>query len=330
MKQSKNIIEVELSFRLVNFDFNGFDQFQLADNILLRKMLPQELNAKYPIKSIYIGLGEIEAKSWDNHLIEAVMNVELPEIEVEKVYRVEQTYQYQNLIIQPFLYNGLLSNSMTYATHYFIKNKEQKTLCSLGYKGYNFFPDKLDLHQLESISKTYNIIGEANLDNILNRALNRLFIALKEDLHSPNMVNSPNWDKILDLVISLETILLSSKNTIKTELTYRFKLNGASLLWDVTGYEKRKIFEVLGNVYEIRSKIVHGGDDKKIVSEIDKILHKLNIIDNSGGNGVGKLLSLSNLLEGWIRLLVEKIVKIPIDKRPYKIEGGWEELIWKE
>lgn len=324
------MVEVELSFRLVNFDFDGFDQFQLAENILLRKMSPDEMGRKYPINSILIGLGEIEAKSWNNHLIEAVINLELPENEVEKIYSVEQTYQYQNLIIQPFLYNGLLSNSMTYATHYFIKNEERKTLCSLGYKGYNFSPDKLELHQLESISKTYNVLSEANSDIILNRALNRFFIALKEDLHSPNMVNSPNWDKILDLVISLETILLSSKTTIKTELTYRFKLNGASLLWDVTGFDKRKIFEVLGIIYDIRSKIVHGGDDKKIVSDIDKILRKLNIEDNSDGGGIGKLVLLSNLLEEWIKLLVEKLVGIPIEKRPYKIEDGWESYIWNE
>lgn len=328
MKQNKNMVNVEVSFRLVNLDFDGFDEFQLAENILLRKMSSIELNIKYPIKSIYIGLGDLEKQSWENHQIESIINLNIPESELEKVYSVEQTDLYQNLIINLFLYNNYITGSMIYATHCSIRINNNITLCTLGYKGYNFVPNKLNLHQLQKISNTYNILRLINSDVVLSRALNRFYIALKEDLHSPNMVNSPNWDKIVDFVISLESILLSTPDNNKSELTYRFKLNGSSLLWDVTGLDKKIIFEVLGKIYGIRSNIVHGGDDKNIERDIDIILSKLKIDYEKEVEGIGKLMILSNLLENWIRISIEKLANIPLEKRPYKTVGGWEEYIW--
>lgn len=330
MTQSKNMINVELSFRLVNLDFYGFDEYELSENITLRKISSSELKLKYPISSIYVGLGILESKNWENHLIEASINLELHESELENLFRVEQTHKYQNLIVQPFQYEGFLPNSMPYATHCSINVNETITLCTLGYKGYKFEPEKLNPQQLESISKAYKIIFLVNSDIVLRRALNRFFIALKEDLHNPNIVNSPNWDKVVDFVISLETILLSTPNENKSELTYRFKLNGASLLCDITGYEKRIIFEVLGKIYGIRSIIVHGGDDEKIVNMIDNIFSKLNIPKESEGNSIEKLMLICNLLESWIKLLIEKLANMPEENRPYKTVGGWEDYIWNK
>ena len=325
---SEKIIDVEMSFRLVNLDFDGFDEFQYAENIVLRKLSKDVLDIKYPTKSIIVGISDSEKQSWNNHLIEATIHLRLPESEAKSVNKVVPIHIYENLIVQPFVFSGLLTESVPYATHCFIKLNERKILCSLVYKGYKFVPDKLERHKLEEISNSYKILCDANSDIVLKRALNRYFIALKEDLHNPNLVNSPNWDKIVDYVITLETIFLSTPKDNKSELNYRFKLNGTSLLTDIIGFDKRVIFDVLGKIYEIRSIIVHGGAEGRIIKNIDTIFSKLEISDVSEGNDIGKLMILSNLLESWIRLLIEKLTTIQIEKRPYNIEGGWEDYIW--
>lgn len=61
-------------------------------------------------------------------------------------------------------------------------------------------------------------------------------------------------DGIVDYAIGLEALLLKG---IKDELSYRFALRGATILfWD--GGEREKIFNELRDFYEVRSKIVHG------------------------------------------------------------------------
>jgi len=62
-------------------------------------------------------------------------------------------------------------------------------------------------------------------------------------------------DAIIDYAIGLEALLLKD---INAELSYRFALRGATILaWD--SGEKEKFFIQLQDFYDIRSKIVHGG-----------------------------------------------------------------------
>jgi hypothetical protein len=322
--------DVEVSFRLVNLDFEGFVEFQFSENIIFRKLSPEDLHIKYPVKSMIIGVGEFERANWDNHLIEATIKLNLTESKLKELVTVVQTNKLENSITNPFQFNGQIENSLPYATHCYIRTKSRHIKCTLVYKGFKFMPDKLKLHQIQSIAKSYTILQLAASDEVLSRALNRFYIAKKEDLHSPNLVNSPNWDKVVDFVISLETIFLSSPNDIKSELTYRFRMNGTSLLHDITDFDKKVLFDVLGKIYSVRSRIVHGGIESRIVKEIDLIFSQLNISDKSEGNSIGKLLIISNLLENWIRQLIEKLVNIEPENRPYKNEGGWEDYIWND
>jgi Apea-like HEPN len=62
----------------------------------------------------------------------------------------------------------------------------------------------------------------------------------------------------LDFTIALEAALLSGTTT---ELAYRFRLYGALFLADT--FDPQETFKRLKNIYEIRSKLVHGGSIKR-------------------------------------------------------------------
>ena len=74
----------------------------------------------------------------------------------------------------------------------------------------------------------------------------------------------------LDLVIALEAALLRGA---QAELSYRFALHGALFLADER--DARKTFDALRNVYEVRSKVVHGvsklRDEKRRRAEQDVV-----------------------------------------------------------
>ncbi len=63
-------------------------------------------------------------------------------------------------------------------------------------------------------------------------------------------------DKILDLVISLEMMLL--ENNDKSQLKLQFRLRG-SLLISTTDIEKTNSFATLGKLYDYRSSVAHSG-----------------------------------------------------------------------
>lgn len=60
-------------------------------------------------------------------------------------------------------------------------------------------------------------------------------------------------DGFLDFAIALEAALLRG---LETELTYRFRLYGAMFLRE--DFPPRETFDRLKNIYEVRSKLVHG------------------------------------------------------------------------
>jgi hypothetical protein len=67
-------------------------------------------------------------------------------------------------------------------------------------------------------------------------------------------------DAVLDFTIALEGLLLPyDEDTRRSELAYRFRLHGAHYISDSPG-ERRDIFNQLRAVYDLRSRLVHGGD----------------------------------------------------------------------
>lgn len=320
--------QATVSFRMVNVDFDGFSEYQMADDILLKKLSSDILHEKYPSRTIIAGLGKIETEWWENHSIEAVITLNLSRDEQSEYFTVRRTNELENLITEPFWYSGILLNSFTYATHCQVSFRENQRLHVLGYNGYSSMPTKFSLEDLKLVSKAHKIIKEIKLDSVLSRAFNRFLIANKEDLHSPNLVNTPNIDKLLDYIISLETLLLSTREEKKNELAYRFKINGTSVLKDLIDIDKTTLLKVLGIVYDIRSKIVHGNDEVKIIKSIDSVFLILGISNSDNSSSIGKIETLSRLLNDWIKNLFEVMTKLPLKERPYNKTGGWEELLW--
>lgn len=66
-------------------------------------------------------------------------------------------------------------------------------------------------------------------------------------------------DSIIDYVIALEALLVPES---KTESVLRFRLNGARYL-EKDASERNELFADLGELYDVRSKLVHGGGTKQ-------------------------------------------------------------------
>ena len=62
-------------------------------------------------------------------------------------------------------------------------------------------------------------------------------------------------DALVDYVIGLEALLGTDEE--RTELGFRFRVRGAVVLSKVRG-ERRENMRRLGNLYELRSRVVHG------------------------------------------------------------------------
>lgn len=322
--------EVNIIFRLVNIDFEDVTEFQIDENLFLIKQPPAIIEEKYPSSTLPLGIREFDKPYWGNHSVEAQFKIESNLEEVDELIRVESIDRILNKILLPLLLSGICDNTIPYSTHSLIIYPGRRVLCVQGFNGYTFTPNKLNNEQLDRLKLSYNIIKESNTDNILTRSLDRYIIAKKEDLHHPNKVNQPNWDKIVDYVISLETIFLTTeKKSIKSEIGYRFKLNGVVLIGQLVDIDRIELFHVLGLIYDIRSRIVHGSEEKEILKSVEQIIEILKIDEDENRHGLGRLMILSKLLEKWLFLLFENMVKIPYENRPYISKGGWDRLILK-
>jgi hypothetical protein len=66
---------------------------------------------------------------------------------------------------------------------------------------------------------------------VLETAIDRFVVGRKRSLQHPNRINEPNWDKIVDYVIAMETLFLTSRGgNIDGELSYRLSVNGTLVL----------------------------------------------------------------------------------------------------
>lgn len=162
---------------------------------------------------------------------------------------------------------------------------------------------------IESIKSAQALVaGGSRSDNTLTRSLQRFLLGRKRNDAS---------DRLVDYVVAWESILLTSHGSpIAQEMSYRFALNGASLLSrtrrDISARDANKKFK---QSYAVRSKIVHGGSK----SEIEKAL---------SAAGFNSIVELCTFLESQYRKSVSYLTAIPRKDRPYLKPGGWEDLIW--
>ena len=91
-------------------------------------------------------------------------------------------------------------------------------------------------------------------------------------------------DALLNFVIVLEALLLRGE---KTELTYRFKINGANYLSNSFA-EKELRYNQLGELYEFRSRLVHGGKKYPVKRSWKKNAYKRIAYHGLGYCGLSK------------------------------------------
>ncbi len=74
----------------------------------------------------------------------------------------------------------------------------------------------------------------------------------------PGGANRNATDAVLDFAIALEALLLPyDENARHGDLSYRFRMHGAHYLAD-GATERRQVMRQLSNIYEVRSRLVHG------------------------------------------------------------------------
>ncbi len=129
----------------------------------------------------------------------------------------------------------------------------------------------------------------------------------------------------------METLFLTvDGNAIAQELAYRFRLNGASLLRKCTQGDVRQNFYALKNLYELRSKVVHGCDESTILKAANKLVAELQIDSPNYQHTLGRLLLVAKQVEEWLTDLLFYLGSLPVLERPYKKKDGWEEMLWEQ
>lgn len=170
---------------------------------------------------------------------------------------------------------------------------------------------KINDSDIDSLLRAYRIVTEfQRSDKILERALNRFLLGKQR--HDP-------VDRLIDYVIAWESILLTvNGNAIMNETSYRFGINGSSLLY-ASDAEKDRIsgLKLMKEIYSIRSKIVHGASKEDINKEINKA-------------EFNNLTDLVSDIEEKFRKVTFWLSDLKRDDRPYFKLGGWEQYLWEK
>jgi hypothetical protein len=158
------------------------------------------------------------------------------------------------------------------------------------------------------LQQAYQILSGQQDDKVLERALHRFLLGRQRlDL----------LDRFVDCVIAWESLLLTNnKQSTSEEVSYRFRINGATIL-HAAKIETNRIngLKIMKGFYSVRSKIVHGASNKDIDAEIKKA-------------GVSGIQEICNDLEEIFRRTVFWLANLKAVERPYNKEYGWEQLIW--
>jgi hypothetical protein len=119
-----------------------------------------------------------------------------------------------------------------------------------------------DMHTVTATSKVlaaYNVVNPRSAKDL---ALHRFLAGVaRQDASDflPDMTHRNAADAVLDFTIALEALLLPyDENARHGDLGYRFRLHGAYFLAEASD-ERPAIARQLSSIYNIRSRLVHGG-----------------------------------------------------------------------
>ena len=320
------VVPYSLSLRLTNFDIEN--DTELSDGIRFRKISTSTLKRKYPIESQFVPLSQME-RHWANHRIELVVEKQGTAAELESWSRIEKSDAFINSILHSFLLADVPHGNLPSATHFVVSSPIEGHCHYRGQGGMCFTPKVLTEQELDRVRRAFSLLELSKDDRVLETSIDRFVLGPKRGTHHPNRVNQPNWDKIVDYVIALETLFLTvENNAMAQELAYRFRLNGTSLLTRSHFGQPHTIFTALKSLYELRSKVVHGCGDATVLKAANKFIEVLGIDRDQHKHSIGRIMIVSEKVEEWITTLFFVLSEMPVELRPYREKQGWENMLW--
>ncbi|MDP8208479.1 MAG: HEPN domain-containing protein [Candidatus Electryonea clarkiae] len=306
-------IQYDASVRLLGVNIRS-KTLDLPDGITLYRLNRKERNKKQPILELSRGSG------WGNQ----VMSDHPVELRVKINIPVDHTQENAFFRVQ--------ENAMRVASEIFAKVLQAILIVKGGKVKLNEFELKGGLEQLpvakslisevppiiniilgkadmKNIYTAYNLISsEGKGDNTLFRSLQRFILGLQR---------SSFEDRLIDFIVAWESILLTQGgDSIAQELSYRFALNGATIIHSIKiGDNRQANFKKMKSAYFTRSSLVHGSEKKTR----DKHLQK---------GGFKNLHELCEFLESNFREMIFWLASMKPNNRPYRKQDGWESLIW--
>lgn len=315
--------EMDYAFRLHLTNVAIEADFELASDVWFRKLPSQVIHATYPILDTFFPVSNMIAEHWNKHCVEVVISCRGKPADMQRRSQIEEQDAIVSSLIHPFLLSALPPGGRPYVTHFDSDSPVERASHLRGVGGISFEPYVLTSEDITSLRSSYRFLQAVDNDRVLATAVDRFILGLKQGEHHPNRVNEPHWDKIVDYVIAMETLF-----SVDTELSYRFRLNGSSLLSRATGEDVRQLFHALKHLYELRSKVVHGAEDSAILKAANKFILRLEIDNENYKHSLGRMILISRKVESWLRKAFFYLGGLETANRPYLKADGWEDLLW--
>jgi len=333
----KEELTVQFEIRILNLDIEEEIHF---DDLALKKIPEEEVELKYPWDHPSLGQSRFvnsqQTKNIDkNHRVEAIVSRKIKRDQLKQFaasggsFSTEESDFILKRITNSLQLTGVFFDHPKPAINQYHEDSilGRSHVSAGSTDEIALKPVMFPMSELDNLRTFYALLSDTS-DNVLSRSLARFIRAINHEFRHPQAINRPDYDKFVDYVIALETLLLTvDGNPIDQELSYRFRLNGSSLLSKYCGIDKVKAFNISKLLYEIRSYVVHGNDDAKLSKRV------LDLSDHIGleldrNNRITAMIAVIEVLEQLLRELYLGLLKIEVHERPYKKNFGWERLLW--
>lgn len=319
-------VDLTIFLRLSNVDIS--EEFEFIEGIRFRKISEQEVRSRYPVERYYAALPGISEPNWIKHRVEVVVSKRGTPAEMEGCQKYDENESLIQSIIHPFILSGICDHGWPHVTHVLYQSQLENSCHLHSTGGISSKPPLLTSDNIDELRAAYSLLENAQNDSILEAALDRFMIAKKRSNNHVNRSNEANWDKVVDYVIAMESLFLTvNGNPMPQELSYRFRLNGSSLLHAAIGADRHQAFQSLKFLYELRSKVVHGSGSSASAAA-GKFLDAARIDWSERKHGLGQIGLICKLVEGWLRSIFFYLDEITDAERPYRKPHGWEEMLW--
>jgi hypothetical protein len=323
------VVDYQFVLRLVNITISA--DFEIAKGIVFRKISPAVVFERYPPdpSDFRHPLEHMYVESWPKHCVEVVADFRGTAAEFQQHFRLERQHALINSIVHSFLLSGVAEECPPRVSHVSQLSDLESNTMYRGLGGFCFDPYLLTDADITLLRETYAYLQYAKSDPVLHTAIDRFILGKRQEMHNPNMVNEPHWDKVVDYVIAMESLFTTVEgHAVQGEPTYRFSINGASVLSQATSESAHVLYKALKHLYGVRSSVVHGGALGEVPDAANKFIRVLGIDNEHHQHAIGRLLLVCKKVEEWLRKVFFHLCKMPVADRPYRKPGGWEELLW--